>query len=104
MIISGLEPEVSPGEVRLLPDDESMPMRCRLKRRVRGWAARFGATSWATNLVRRGVSLPLKVKPTPYRATQRSLSAEHEAAISTEISRMLQLGAIRLARPRSDAS
>ena len=78
-------------------------MRSRLKRRAREWAARFGASSWVTNLVRRGVTLPLKERPTPYRAVQRSLDPLHREAISREVGRMVRLGAIQPTRPRSDA-
>ena len=103
MITSGLAPEVSPGEVVLLPDDKTVPMRSRLKCRAREWESRFGPSSRVAKLVRRGVSLPLKVNPTPYRAVQRSLQPDHREAISVEVQRMLDLGAVRLARPRSDA-
>ena len=87
MITSGQAPEVSPGEVILLPDDEMVPMHSRLKRRAREWESRFGASSWVAKLVRRGVSLPLKVNPTPYRAVQRPLRPDHQEAISVEVQR-----------------
>ena len=74
-----------------------------LKRRAREWAACFGASSWVTNLVQWGVTLPLKVKPTPYRAVQRSLDPRHQEAISLEVERMIRLGAVKPTRPRSDA-
>ena len=87
----------------LLPDNTTIPMRSRLKRRVREWVARFGASSWATKLVRRGVVLPLRERPSPYRAIQRPLGVDQRLAISSEIAQMLKVGAIRRTSPRPDS-
>ena len=94
---------MSPEKVILLLDDKTIPMRSHLKCRVREWESCFGASSWVAKLVRRGVSIPLKVRPTPYRAIQRLLCPDHQEVISVEVQRMLQLGSIRLARARLDA-
>ena len=99
---SGLMPRAR-WEVVLLPDNTVVPMRARLKRRVKEWCAHFGASSWAARVVRRGVSLLFHSAPTPYRCVQRRLGEPQDRAISDEIATMLECGVICRARPCKDS-
>ena len=85
----------------LLPDDEMVPLRRRLRQRLKVWESTFGRNSWVARLVRKGVTLPFTMTPTPYRCFREVTDVAQREVISTEVSEMVRRGVIRRARPRA---
>jgi hypothetical protein len=94
---------VSQHCVRLPDPDLSVPARRWLKQRARVWDQTLGSGSWAARLVRRGLHLPLRSRPTPIRCRREVSAPDQRDALQQAVSEMLRVGAIRETRPRRDS-
>lgn len=89
--------------VRIPDADLSIPARRWLKQRAGVWDQTLGAGSWAARLVRRGLHLPLRSRPTPVRCRREVSNPDQRATLKKAVADMLQIGAIRQTCPRRDA-
>ena len=86
--------------VTLAPDDETVPMRRRLRQRLKVWESAYGQNSWVARVVLKGVTLIYRSSPTSYRSTKEVTDERQRSVISQEITDMLSRGVISQAQPR----
>lgn len=83
--------------------DPGVPARRWLRERAARWDQVLGVGSWATRLVRRGLHLPLRSRPTPVRCRREVSDPEQRRVLEAAVAEMLRVGAVRTTVPRRDS-